>query len=66
MDFLGFVGAVALFALWCLVGYYVINKQNEAKRRQEQERFDELARPIRNKIVELEAEIADLKKERGL
>lgn len=66
MDFLGFVGAVALFGLWCLVGYYVISKQNEAKRRQEQERFDELARPIRNKIVELEAEIADLKKERGL
>lgn len=61
MDFLGFVGAVALFGLWCLVGYYIIGKQNEARRRQEQERFDELAAPLRKEISWLKDEVLKLK-----
>lgn len=58
---LAVVGGIVLFALWVDFGVRLFQKQEEARRRQEQERFDELAAPLRKEISWLKGEVLKLK-----
>lgn len=58
---LAVVGGIVLFALWVDFGVSLFLKQEEARRRQEQERFDELAAPLRKEISWLKGEVLKLK-----
>ena len=58
---LAVVGGLTLVALWVDFGVRLFQKQEEARRRQEQERFDELAAPLRKEISWLKGEVLKLK-----
>ena len=58
---LAVVGGLTLVSLWVDFGVRLFQKQEEARRRQEQERFDELAAPLRKEISWLKGEVLKLK-----
>lgn len=59
---LAVVGGIALFVLWVDFGVSLFRKQEEARRRQERERFDELAKPIYDSINRLTIEVTGLQR----
>lgn len=59
---LAVVGGIVLFALWVDFGVSLFLKQEEARRRQERERFDELAKPIYDSINRLTIEVTGLRR----
>lgn len=59
---LAVVGGIALFVLWVDFGVSLFQKQEEARRRQERERFDELAKPIYDSINRLTIEVTGLQR----
>lgn len=59
---LAVVGGIALFVLWVDFGVSLFLKQEEARRRQERERFDELAKPLYDSINRLTIEFTGIKR----
>lgn len=59
---LAVVGAITLVALWVAFGVSLFQKQEEARLRQEQERFDELAKPLYDSINRLTIEFTGIKR----
>lgn len=59
---LAVVGGIVLFALWVDFGVSLFQKQEEARRRQERERFDELAKPLYDSINRLTIEFTGIKR----
>lgn len=59
---LAVVGGIVLFALWVDFGVSLFLKQEEARRKQERERFDELAKPIYDSINRLTIEVTGLRR----
>lgn len=59
---LAVVGGIVLFVLWVDFGVSLFLKQEEARRKQERERFDELAKPIYDSINRLTIEVTGLRR----
>lgn len=63
---LAVVGFLTLLFFWILLGVTIFEKQEEAKRKQERERFDELSRPIKEQLNLLTIEVSKLSNLRSL
>ncbi len=63
---LAVVGFLTILFFWILLGVTIFEKQEEAKRKQERERFDELSRPIKEQLNLLTIEVSKLSNLRSL
>lgn len=63
---LAVVGFLTILFFWILLGVTIFQKQEEAKRKQERERFDELSRPIKEQLNLLTIEVSKLSNLRSL